>query len=80
MCVFRMSLIKSPSLTITGPFGSCWEMRHLSWHCRGIKDKNKGGLTKITLKAVHLKTKYTFARNVYVCHFKYALFLGQHSL
>lgn len=41
-----MSLIKSPSLTITGPFGSCWEMRHLSWHCRGIKDKNKRQLNQ----------------------------------
>lgn len=69
-----MSLIKSPSLTITGPFGSCWEMGNLSWHCRGIKDKNKRELNQDHFESCSFEDK------VHICLKCLHLLLQMHSL
>lgn len=69
-----MNLIKSPSLTITSPFGSCWEMGNLSWHCRGIKDKNKRELNQDHFESCSFEDK------VHICLKRLHLLLQMHSL
>ena len=69
-----MSLIKSPSLTITSPFGSCWEMGNLSWHCRGIEDQNKKRLNQDHSESCSFEDK------VHICLKCLRLLLQMHSL
>lgn len=69
-----MSLIKSPRLTITSPFGSCWEMGNFSWHCGGIKDKNKRELNQDHFESCSFEDK------VHICLKCLHLLFHMHSL